>query len=444
MFKYKKVKFSVKTGDGGVTVVSPEERLGWGKTIALGLQHIVAMFGATFLVPLLIGFPPATTLFFTSISTALFLLICAGKVPSYLGSSFALIAPVTATVSSSGGQGSAIFGILCTGLLLALVGVIVHWAGVKWINILMPPVVCGSIVALIGFNLAPSAWSNFDKAPITAFITLVFIIFFGAVFRRGKLAIISRLSILLGVIVGYIYAVSAGQVEFSKINDAKWFGLPEFSAPTVNFGVLLMFLPAVFVLIAENIGHIKSISTMTGKNLDKYSGRALLADGLGTVLAGLGGGSATTTYAENIGVMAATKVYSTAVYWVAAVGTMILALCPKFGIIISTVPAGVLGGAATLLYGMIGMLGVRIWMENKVNFARMENITVAAVTLVIGIADFTFTIGDITVGGIAIGSLVCIALFHILKVFYGFNKDFDKLGITQGQESYEAYDTYGV
>jgi uracil-xanthine permease len=394
--------------------VKPDERLGWGKTISVGVQHVIAMFGATFLVPLLTGFSPATTLFFSAIATALFLLITKNRVPSYLGSSFAFIAPITIAMGQGAvagqGEGFALFGVFCAGLTLFVIGLIVHKAGVNWLNKLMPPVVNGSIVAIIGLNLAPSAWQNFEVAPLTGFVTLLAIVLISRI-----PGIVGRLSILFGVAVGYIFAISQGEVNFQAVENASWFGLPEFVTPVVNFGVLAMFLPVVLVLVAENIGHLKSVWTMTGENLDEFSGRAIMADGIGTMLAGLGGGSGTTTYAENIGVMAATRIYSTAAYWVAAATAFLLALCPKFGAAVATVPAGVLGGAATLLYGMIGLLGIRIFIENKVDFGKNINLYTAAITFIVGIANFTFNIGDIVFNGIAIGSIVSIVLYHGLK-----------------------------
>ncbi len=312
-----------KLGPG--EVVAPDERLSWLSTVGIGMQHIVAMFGATFLVPVLTGFPPTTTLFFSAISTMLFLLITRNKVPSYLGSSFAFISPVIA--AKAGSIGAACFGIACTGVLLAIVGLIVMRTGAGWINKLMPPVVLGVIVALIGFNLAPTAYSNFMASPVLAGITFGVIVLIQAL-SKGMLG---RLAILIGVVVGYAVAAFTGEITFETVAEAAWIGLPEFALPVADFSVLLMFLPVVLVLIAENIGHVKSVATMTGKNLDKYMGRALFSDGLGTTLAGIGGGSGTTTYAENIGVMAATRVYSTAAYWVAGIGALLLSLCPKFG-----------------------------------------------------------------------------------------------------------------
>ena len=388
-------------------VVTPDERLSWPRTIGIGLQHVVAMFGATFLVPLITGMPPATTLFFSGIGTLLFLVLTRGRVPSYLGSSFAFIAPIMASQQQFGVAG-ALGGVVVAGVTLAVLGLIVQKFGAAWINRLMPAPVTGTIVALIGLNLAPAAKSNFEKAPVTALVTLLVIILVSVLFR----GILGRLAILVGVIVGYLVAVLRGEVDFSKIDSAAWVGLPHFQTPTFHFAVLGLFIPVVLVLVAENIGHVKSVALMTGEDLDPYAGRAILADGVATTLAGFGGGSGTTTYAENIGVMAATKVYSTAAYWVAGIAALVLSFSPKFGELIATVPVGVLGGAATLLYGMIGVLGVRIWVQNKVNFSNNINLTTAAVALIIGIANFTWSAGSLTFEGIALGTAAALIIYH--------------------------------
>ena len=392
-------------------VVEPDERLTWGRTAGIGAQHVVAMFGATFLVPILTGFDPSTTLFFTAISTALFLLINKNVLPSYLGSSFGFIAPIAAVTTANKGLAVASFGIMVTGLLLALIGLLVHFAGSKWIDVVMPPVVNGAIVAIIGFNLAPSVWNNFQLAPDTALVTLVAVLVISVLFK----GLLGRLNILLGVIVGYIYACFRGQVDFSAVNEAAWIGLPKFHLPQVDFSILPMFIPVVLVLIAENVGHVKSVAQMTGRDYDDKMGTALFADGLGTAIAGFGGGSGTTTYGENIGVMASTKVYSTAAYWFASGFALLLSLCPKFGAIINTIPAGVLGGVTTLLYGMIGMMGVRIWVDNHVNFDKSLNVMTAAIVMIIGIADFTFAIQGVQFNGIAIGTIAVLVAYHGLK-----------------------------
>jgi uracil-xanthine permease len=391
-------------------VVSPGERLSWPRTVGIGLQHVVAMFGATFLVPVLTGFPPATTLFFSGLGTIAFLLITGNRLPSYLGSSFAFIAPITAA-TASGGPSVAVGGILAVGLLLALVGVLVHFAGARWIDTVMPPVVTGVIVALIGLNLAPVAWQNFEVAPLTALVTLVAIILISVGFR----GILGRLAILLGVLVGYVFAVVRGEVDFSQVRQAAWFGFPELTAPSFDPAVLGLFVPVVLVLVAENVGHVKSVAAMTGQNLDHVMGRALFADGVATTLAGTGGGSGTTTYAENIGVMAATRVYSTAAYWVAAAGALVLSMSPKVGALINTIPPGVLGGVTTLLYGMIGILGARIWVQNRVDFSDPVNLTTAAVPLIIGIANYTWVAGELRFEGIALGTAAALLIYHGMR-----------------------------
>lgn len=405
-------QWQTRVGDkiGPGEVVLPKERLSWPRTIGIGTQHVVAMFGATFLVPLLTGFPPNTTLFFTAIGTLLFFLITAGKMPSYLGSSFALIAPITA-VSASLGASYALGGIIATGAVLALVGLIVHKAGTKWIDLVMPPVVTGAIVALIGFNLAPAAWNWVQDGPITAVVTIVAICLVTVLFK----GILGRLSILVGVLIGYAAAVIQGEVDFAAVSEAKWIGFPEFMSPTFSLTSLGLFLPVVLVLIAENVGHVKSVSTMTGENLDHLTGRALFADGVSTMLAGSGGGSGTTTYAENIGVMAATRVYSSAAYVVAAFFAFGLSMMPKFGAIIATIPGGVLGGAATVLYGMIGMLGVRIWVQNRVDFSDPVNLNTAAIAMIVGIADFTWMPMGLAFNGIALGTGASIVVYHVMR-----------------------------
>ena len=390
-------------------VVDPDERLTWPRTIGLGMQHVLAMFGATFLVPLLTGFPPATTLLFSGVGTLLFLIVTGNRLPSYLGSSFAFIGPVLAATASHG-VSSALGGIIVAGLLLATVGAIVHVAGVRWIEALMPPVVTGTIVALIGLSLAPVSWSNFRPQPLTAVGTLAVIVVCMVAFK----GLVGRLSILVGVIVGYALAVAQHQVDFEAVHKAAWVGLPTFTAPSFHPGVVGLFIPVVLVLIAENLGHVKAVASMTGRPLDHVMGRAFIGDGLATMVAGSAGGSGTTTYAENIGVMAATRVYSTAAYWVAGTSALLLGLSPKFGALIATVPPGVLGGATVALYGLIGVLGARIWIEAKVDFKNSTNLMTAAVGLVVGIAGFEWKVGDLLFTGIAIGTVATVLVYHVM------------------------------
>ncbi|MEU1808895.1 solute carrier family 23 protein [Micromonospora sp. WMMD1076] len=406
----------VRPGD----VVQPDERLSWPRTIGVGAQHVVAMFGATFTVPLITGFPPATTLLFSGLGTLLFLLITGNRLPSYLGSSFAFIAPVLAA-KTDGGIGAALGGIVVAGVALAIVGVVVQVAGSRWIDALMPPVVTGAIVMLIGLNLAPVAWdgdgsgTGVKAQPLIAVVTLVAILLTTVLFR----GFVARLSILVGVVAGWVLAALTGNLDQQAVRglrQAAWIGFPEFHTPSFDARAVVLVIPVILVLIAENAGHVKAVAAMTGRNLDRDMGRALLGDGVATVLAGSGGGSGTTTYAENIGVMAATRVYSTAAYWVAGATAILLGLCPKFGALILTVPAGVLGGATTALYGLIAILGARIWIESRVDFHDPINLFTAAVAVIIGAANYTLTAGDLSFNGIALGTAAALVIYHGMRL----------------------------
>lgn len=405
-------------GDGRTlapgAVVRPDERLNWPATIAIGVQHVIAMFGATFLVPILTGFPVPTTLLFSGVGTILFLLVTRNRLPSYLGSSFAFIAPVTAATASAG-TGSALAGIVAVGVLLAIIGVVVHTVGVGWVDRFLPPVLAGTIVALIGFNLAGAARGNYEQAPITATFTLAVTILFAVVFR----GFLGRISIFLGVIAGYVFAAFRGELDFSKVDAAAWVGLPTFHFPAFaepgTWTAMAMFLPVVLVLVAENVGHVRGVATMVeDPAINKQTGKALIADGLSTSIAGFFGGSGTTTYGENIGVMASTRVYSTAAYWVAGITAILLSMSPKFGAIINSVPPGVLGGVTTALYGLIGVIGIKIWVDNKVDFSRPVNQYTAAVGLIVAVGGFQIT-GDsgFQLGGIVLATVGAILIYHL-------------------------------
>ena len=402
-------------GDGRTVgpdaVVRPEERLAWPYTVGIGLQHVVAMFGATFLVPVLTGFPPSTTIFFSGIGTLVFLLVTRNRLPSYLGSSFAFIAPVTAA-SADGGIPEALGGIVAAGVLLALVGVLVQALGTGFVEYLLPPVVTGAIVVLIGLNLAPVARTGFEADPLVALVTLLVVVVV-TVASRGLLG---RLSIVLGVVVGYVVSALRGDVSLDDVRAARWVGLPDLTAPSFTLHAVVLVLPVVLVLVAENTGHVKAVASMTERSLDDSMGRAYLGDGLATVIAGLGGGSGTTTYAENIGVMAATRVYSTAPYYVAAGFAVLLGLCPKVGALVAAIPQGVLGGVTTVLYGLIAVLGARIWIEARTDFRDPVNLVTAAIAVVIGAADYSFTVGDLEFGGISIGSVVAVVTYRVMRV----------------------------
>ena len=411
-------------GDGRTVepgaVVRPDERLNWPATIAIGVQHVVAMFGATFLVPILTGFPVPTTLLFSGLGTILFLLVTRNKLPSYLGSSFAFIAPVTAATAAnatggSDGRGAALAGIVAVGVLLTIIGVVVHTVGVRWVDRFLPPVLAGAIVALIGFNLAGAAHGNFVTSPLTATFTLAVTILFAVLFR----GFLGRISIFLGVIAGYVFAGIRGELDFAAVEKADWVGLPTFHLPDFaspgTWSVMAMFLPVVLVLIAENVGHVRGVATMVeDPSINRQTGKALIADGLSTSVAGFFGGSGTTTYGENIGVMASTRVYSTAAYWVAGVAAILLSLSPKFGAIINSVPPGVLGGITTALYGLIGIIGVKIWVDNRVDFSRPVNQYTAAVALILAVGGFVVKDegSGFELGGIVIATLAAIVIYH--------------------------------
>lgn len=421
-------------GDGkSVTpgeVVKANERLSWPRTIGLGGQHVIAMFGATFLVPLITGFDPSTTLLFSGIGTLLFLIITANRVPSYLGSSFAFISPVLAA-KSGGDISAALFAIICTGAALALIGLLVMRIGTNWIHALMPPVVMGGVVALIGFNLAHASWNNVifldptgsfvpGQKPVDnehlalAAITVVAIVVVAALFR----GIMGRIAILVGFLFAYLIAILMGVPNFDGVKAADWIGLPTLTSPSVDWTVIPMFLPVVFVLVAENVGHVRSVAHLTkDDSINKMTGRTLFADGAATMIAGSGGGSATTTYGENIGVMSATRVFSTAAYWVAGIIAILLSLSPKFGQLLFTIPNGVIGGATLVLYGVIGLIGIRMWIDAGVDFGIQRNLFPVAAALIIamGMGNDVIKFGDFTFGGIAVATAAILALYHLMN-----------------------------
>ena len=406
-------------------IVAPDERLPWPQTFALGLQHVVAMFGATVLAPLLMGFDPNVAILMSGIGTLLFFFVVGGRVPSYLGSSFAFIGVVIAATGYAGSGpnaniGVALGGIIACGALYTLIGAIVMSAGTGWIERFMPPVVTGAVVAVIGLNLAPIAVKGASATPFDAWMAVVTVLCVGgvAVFTRGLL---QKLLILVGLVLAYlIYAVLTNgmglgkPVEFSGVAAAAWFGLPKFAAPVFEANAMLLIAPVAIVLVAENLGHIKAVSAMTGRNLDPYMGRAFVGDGLATMLSGGVGGTGVTTYAENIGVMAVTRVYSTLIFVVAAAVAIVLGFSPKFGALIATIPGPVLGGVSIVVFGLIAVAGAKIWVDNKVDFTDNRNLIVAAVTLVLGAGDFTLKIGGFALGGIGTATFGAILLYALL------------------------------
>ncbi|NPC95981.1 uracil-xanthine permease family protein [Nocardioides sp. zg-DK7169] len=425
--------------------VAPHQRLAWGKTVGLGAQHVVAMFGATFVFPIIMGLNANLAIMMSGIATICFLLIVKGKVPSYLGTSAAFVGGAAAIYAQQGGPADVTGAILVAGVVLALVGLVIHYFGARVVNAVLPPVVTGAVVLLIGFNLAPVATGVYMPAdPWVAIITMTAVI----VMAVGLRGFVGRIAIFLGLLVGYLLSwvfdllsvpgVDGDRVDWSGVKDAAWFGFPKETAeglvgnqnelgnlsavgwhlPNFELSFVLLVLPAVIALVAENVGHVKAVAEMTKTDLDPMVGRAVAADGVGTVIATSVGGSPTTTYAENIGVMAATRVYSTAAYFVAAIVAITLGLVPKFGAIINATPPAVLGGITLVLYGMIGLLGAKIWRENNVDFAKPLNLVPIGAGIILGIVpESTLRFSDdFALTGIALGTVVVVAGYHLARM----------------------------
>lgn len=402
--------------------VGTNEYLPPAQTVVLGIQHAFAMFGATVLAPFLMGFDPNLAILMSGICTILFFFMTGGRVPSYLGSSFAFIGVVIAATGYAGAAGGlnanigvAAGGIIACGILYALIGFLVMATGTRWIEKLMPPVVTGAVVMIIGLNLAPVTVKAVAGNPFNMWMALVTVLCMGmiAVFTKGLL---QRLLLLIGLLMSYlIYFVVTNvmgwgtPINFAPIQQAAWFGVPDFHAPVFDLNAMLIIAPIAFILVAENLGHIKAVGAMTGENLDPHIGKAFVADGVATTLAGGVGAPGMTTYGENIGVMAVTRVYSTIIFVVAGVFAIFLGLSPKFGAIIHTIPTAILTGASIVVFGLITIAGAKIWIENKVDFSKNKNLMVAAVTIILGTGDFALQLGSFNLGGI--GTATFAALF---------------------------------
>ncbi len=416
-------KSSAVLQQGGV--IGPDERLPWPQTAVMGIQHVIAMFGATVLAPILMGFDPNVAILMSGLGTLIFFIVTGGKVPSYLGSSFAFIGVVIAATAYAGkgpnaNLGVALGGIVACGLLYTLIGVVVQAIGTGWIERFMPPVVTGSVVAVIGLNLAGIPVKNMAAGNFDAWMQLVTFVSVAlvAVMTRGM---VQRLLILVGLIVAsVIYAVLTNglglgkPLDLSGIASAAWVGMPAFTAPVFEASAMLLIAPVAIILVAENLGHIKAVTAMTGQNLDTYMGRAFIGDGVATMVSGAAGGTGVTTYAENIGVMAATKIYSTAVFMVAGAIALLLGFSPKFGALIQAIPLPVMGGVSIVVFGLIAVAGAKIWVDNKVDFSDNRNLLVAAITLVLGTGDFTLKFGQFALGGIGTATFGAILLWALL------------------------------
>jgi uracil-xanthine permease len=426
-------------------VVRPDERLSWPRTVGLGAQHVVAMFGATFVFPIIMGLNPQLAILMSGIATICFLLIVNGRVPSYLGTSASFVGGVAAIRAQGGNSAQVTGAILVAGVVLAGVGVLIHFLGYKVLHAVLPPVVTGAVVMLIGFNLAPVvATIYWPQDQWVALATMVFVM----VVAVGVRGFLGRIAVFLGLVFGYALSwlldVTAGpitsvlggastatthdRVSWSAVDSAPWFGfpprttvvdgkeIPGWHAPDIKIAFVLLVLPAVIALVAENAGHVKAVAEMTKTDLDPVLGRAIAADGAATVIATSVGGSPTTTYAENIGVMAATRIYSTAAYYVAAVVAILFGFSPKFGAVVSATPGGVLGGITVVLYGMIGLLGAKIWKENRVDFGNPINLVPIAAGIIIAIGNTSLVFSNsFSLSGIALGTIVTIAAFHLVR-----------------------------
>ncbi|WP_225802803.1 uracil-xanthine permease family protein [Streptomyces sp. NK15101] len=446
-------------GDGRTpapgAVVRPDERLSWPRTVGLGAQHVVAMFGASFVAPVLMGLDPNLAIMMSGVATAIFLLATRGTVPSYLGCSLSFVG-VAAAIRASGGTSATVTGaVFVVGGVLFLAGLAVRRFGARIIHAAMPPIVTGAVVMLIGFNLAPVTASTYW--PQDQWTALLVMLFTGlaVVCLRGFW---SRIAIFLGLIFGYgiswifdlvfgkIHSQSAsGQItdhwrlDLSGVSEADWIGLPSLHGPSFEWSAILVALPVVIALIAENAGHVKAVGEMTGASLDEKLGTAIAADGVASMLSTGVGGPPNTTYSENIGVMAATRVYSTAAYWAAAGFALLFGLCPKFGAVVAAIPGGVLGGITVILYGMIGLLGAQIWINAEVDLRNPLNLVPAAAGIIIGVGGVKLTFTDtFELGGIALGTIVVITGYHVLRAFAPAHLKTQEPLLDAGTSSYET------
>ncbi|MFE2960689.1 uracil-xanthine permease family protein [Nocardia tengchongensis] len=445
-------------GDGRTpapgAVVRPDERLSWPRTFGLGAQHVVAMFGASFVAPVLMGLDPNLAIMMSGVATVLFLLATRGRVPSYLGCSLSFVG-VAAVIRAQGGNSATVTGAcLVVGAALFLIGLAVQRFGARIIHAAMPPVVTGAVVMLIGFNLAPvTAATYWPQDQWTALLVMLFT----GLAVVGLRGFFSRIAIFLGLVFGYglswvldrvfgrIHSADGSgtvtdhwRLDLSRVAQADWIGLPSFHAPAFQWSAVLVALPVVIALVAENAGHVKAVGEMTGSDLDDKLGAAIAADGAASMLSTAVGGPPNTTYSENIGVMAATRVYSTAAYWAAAFFALLFGLCPKFGAIVAAIPGGVLGGITVILYGMIGLLGAQIWTNARVDLRNPLNLVPAAAGLIIGIGNVSMKFTDtFTLSGIALGTLVVITGYHVLRVFAPAHFKAEEPLLDEGTSSYD-------
>ena len=432
-------------------VIAPDERLPLGQMIPLGAQHVVAMFGSTILAPLLMGFDPNLCVLMSGIGTLIFFLVVGGHLPSYLGSSFAFIGVVCVATGYTAGTGVnpnigvALGGIIVVGILYAIVGITVIAIGVRWIERIMPPVVIGGVCAVVGLNLAPTAIAGIGTGGFNAFIAIVTCISVGAVavFTRG---LMQKLLILMGIIISYaVYFVMANlfgmgkPIDFTPIINAPWIGFPTFTAPKFELSAITLIAPVVVILVVENLSHVKLVTSMTGKNLDKYMGRAFLGDSLATILAGCVGGTGVTTYGENIGVMAITKVYSVWVIGGAAIFSIMLSFIGKASALIQTIPGPVMGGVSFLLYGMIGASGIRLMVDSKIDYSKARNLAMTSVVFVVGLSGIAINLGQVQLKGMSLAALVGMLLGLVMYLLDKFRLTNEYDEVDEDQEKLQSF-----
>ncbi len=384
-------------------------------TIPLSLQHLFAMFGSTVLVPILFHVNPATVLLFNGIGTLFYLILCKGKIPAYLGSSFAFLSPVFLVLSQYSYE-AALGGFIIVGIVFCIVSFIVHTIGTSWIDVIFPPASMGAIVAVIGLELMPTAANmagltgeNTDTTAIFVSIATLAITIFASMAFRGFLSIIP---ILIGVVAGYVIAFTVGIVDLSHVESAPWFAIPTIYTPEFDLRAILIILPASIVVIVEHIGHLIVTGNIVGRNLAKDPGldRSLLGNGVSTIFSGFFGSTPNTTYGENIGVLAITKVYSTWVIGGAAIFAILLSCLGKLAALIQSIPVPVMGGVSMLLFGVIAASGIRILVEAKVDYNNPMNLLLTSIVMGVGVSTASLTIGTVTLRGMALATVIAVIL----------------------------------
>ena len=418
--------------------IEVNEKIPLLKAIPLSIQHLFAMFGSSVLVPLLFNIDPTTVLFFNGIGTLLYAFITKRKIPAYLGSSFAFISPVLLLYGQGYDFQTIQGGFVLVGVVFSIIAIIVGYIGIGWINKLFPPAAMGAIITLIGLELASTAadMAGFpvggSNSPtlnvswvIVSMVTLVTVILCN-VLLRGFLKVIP---LLIGVIVGYITSCFMGIVDFSLVSNASFFVLPNIKIAHFNINAILTILPATFVVIAEHVGHLKVTSSIVGKDFLEDPGlhRSLLGDGLSTIVSGMFGSVPTTTYGENIGVMALTKIYSVYIICGAGLISIILGFSGKMSALIRTIPTPVIGGVSFLLFGTIAVSGLRTLIEEKVDFSKSRNLILSSVIFIVGLSGIKLTMGSFEIKGMGLATIVAIVLNLSFIIF-------DKLGLMNEKE----------